>query len=146
MPVERRRYVGPYGRRHRPAHVGGVGYLYHLEVVELDREKGEIRFDRAGVPPTPLTQEGLSKLFGNEFLSADDYCTHKNADGRTCDAKRVDGSELCEFHKMLAETAFVEKYEVADEPAHFDDDGEEELTMDGPPPLGITADEIDAPT
>ena len=138
--LERRRYVGPYGRRHSPARIDGVGYLYYLEVVELDREKKEIRFERAGVPPTALTQEGLAKLFGEEFESADDYCTHKKADGRTCEAKRVPGTVLCQLHGMLAADKAPDPSDAPPFPDD-DDDGYDEPTLDGPPPLGIVEDD-----
>lgn len=99
--VERRRYIGPYGHKHRPARVEGVGLLYRLEIVEVDREKNEIRFDRAGVPPVPITAEALARLYGDEFESADNFCSHRLASGQYCSEKRVEGSQYCTLHGML---------------------------------------------
>lgn len=116
MPIERRRYVGPYGHKHRTAHVPGVGNLYLNELVDVDREANEVRHVFTGTKLNDLTHEALATLYGPEFVSADTDCTYKLASGAICEKPRVEGTVYCALHGMLADV----KVEAAGEGWHKD--------------------------
>lgn len=102
MPTERRRYIGAYGRKHRTAFVPGVGNLYLNELVDVDRDKNEVRHVASGIKLNDLTADALATLYGDEFVSADTDCTYTLASGAVCEKKRVAGTVYCELHGMLA--------------------------------------------
>src|SRR5688572_16642253 len=72
-------YCGPYGRRHHPAYVSGVGYVYFNQIIEMDAEVFET-------------------LPVDEWKAIGACCRHIKLDGTLCEEPPVPNTHLCKFH------------------------------------------------